>query len=138
DEMNLVYDGVRSVEVPIVDKKQEIAMKHILRLMYGSGKYDNIQLEVMVGSHSNPLRIDAYKNNKKIKSPLYVKRPDGMRLLGKYLYSFFAPDDASSDFLFHWGIFVEKESKGLSAESINEDMLIHAQEYRRGIIKSAL
>ena len=115
--------------------KQE-AVK-LARQVFGKGTYEDPKLALMVNTSTTPIRIGFCRNYKEPRKEIYIKAPDGLRMLGKYLYNIIS-GYGPYRFYFSEDAIIEEGIPGNTLAETDERLYLHNPKYRAGLVRATI
>ncbi len=91
--------------------------------------------DYMIHTSSTPIKIQYNKNRNKVKWPVYAKKPDTARILGRFLYDIICEYEMP-EYTFNRTVFLEDSIKGHTVDEVNEEFLLKNEDYIDGIIRA--
>ena len=107
-----------------------------IRKIRGPGRYSIRKKEYMINTNTIPIRISFAKDGIKQRNPIYVKKPNLSRLMGRWLYDI-ASGAPRKSYMFNRAVFIEDNVPGHILSELDESELIKNPLYREGLIRAS-
>ncbi|MBD3248978.1 hypothetical protein GF336_02955 [Candidatus Woesearchaeota archaeon] len=123
------------------EKNAERVAISALRRLLGPADYSVKNKKYMINTGTMPVKVEYGINGKKQKNPIYVKRPDLTRMLGKWLYDITSGTKPKS-YTFNRAVFIEEAIPGKTlskmVEGCDERELLEVRQYRDNLIRASV
>lgn len=138
NNLNAILESYPLQNVTEEDQRnaEAVAVAAVKKLR-GPGNYSVRRRDYMINTSSTPIRVFTVKDGKKERNPFYVKRPDLMRLMGKWLYDIIS-GEPRRPYFFNRAVFVEESIPGRVLSELDEKELLKQRQYREGVIRASV
>jgi len=108
-----------------------------IRKLKGPGRYSIRRREYMINTSTMPIRVYFEEEGKKERNPIYIKRPDLTRLMGKWLYDIISGHPRRA-YAFNRAVFIEEAVPGSVLSKLDERELLKNRDYREGVVRASV
>jgi hypothetical protein len=106
--------------------------------VFGPGTYSDIKRAYMLKTSTRPIKVRFKRNGEKSRQALYVKRPDGNRIVGKFIYQLISGNIEDTRYGFNRAVFLEQGIRGQLHSTIDEDLYLENEDYVTGLVKAGV
>jgi len=134
-----LMETVEEYEFHNLTEKDELSackvINFALRRLFGYDEYSIASRKYMINTSTMPIRVNYAKSRDKPKWPVYFKRPDTSRILGKWLYDISSGFEPNA-YMFNRAVFIEDSIKGTVLSQMDEEELLKRRDYRDGLVRA--